>query len=64
MGRLAFIAVVGALALNSAATVLLMRVSIANYPGGHALARLNEKTVESPHGKSTTSLSVPTRRAG
>jgi hypothetical protein len=51
MGRLALITVVGTLALNSAATVLLTCALIANYPGGHALARLNEQFVDSPHGK-------------
>jgi alpha-1,6-mannosyltransferase len=51
LGWFAFLAVVGALALNTAATILLSRASIANYPGGHALARLNVRYAESPHGK-------------
>jgi alpha-1,6-mannosyltransferase len=51
LGLIAFLAVIGALALNTAATVLLTRASMANYPGGHALARLNERYVEPSHGK-------------
>jgi alpha-1,6-mannosyltransferase len=53
LGLTAFLAVVGALALNTAATVLLTRASMANYPGGHALARLNERFEESLHGRYT-----------
>ena len=63
IGRLAFLTVVGALALNSAATVLLSCASIANYPGGHALARLNERFVDSPHGKSTVVSLLPDMHA-
>ena len=51
LGLLTFLMVAGALALNMTATILLTRASIANYPGGHALARLNERYGESPHGK-------------
>lgn len=51
LGLIAFLAVIGALALNTAATVLLTRASMANYPGGHALARLNERHVESSRGR-------------
>ena len=51
LGLVAFLAVIGALALNTAATVLLTRASMANYPGGHALARLNERYGESSNGK-------------
>jgi alpha-1,6-mannosyltransferase len=51
LGLIAFLAVIGALALNTAATVLLTRASMANYPGGHALAWLNERYVEPSHGK-------------
>jgi hypothetical protein len=51
LGLIAFLAVIGALMLNTAATVLLTRASMANYPGGHALARLNERYVESSRGK-------------
>ncbi|KAI9507337.1 glycosyltransferase family 22 protein [Russula earlei] len=47
--RLKFLVVVGALVLNASATVLLTRASIANYPGGHALSRLNERYAETPH---------------
>lgn len=61
MGLLAFLGVVGALALNTAATVLLTRASMANYPGGHALAQLNERYRETPHGKQII-LIPPTRR--
>lgn len=61
LGLLAFLGVVGALALNTAATVLLTRASMANYPGGHALARLNERYRETPHGKQII-LIPPTRR--
>lgn len=50
MGLLKFLAVVGALAFNMTATVFLTRASMANYPGGHAVARLNERYGESPHG--------------
>ena len=50
-GLIAFLAVTSALTLNTAATVLLTRASMANYPGGHALARLNERYVESSRGK-------------
>ncbi|KAF8258483.1 hypothetical protein EI94DRAFT_1578784, partial [Lactarius quietus] len=39
---------VGALVLNTAATVLFMRASMANYPGGTALALLNERYADSP----------------
>jgi len=45
------LAVVGSLVLNTAVTVLLTRASIANYPGGHALALLNERYAGSPHGE-------------
>ena len=51
MGQLAFLLVVGALALNTVATVVVTRASIANYPGGHALARLNEQYMETPNGE-------------
>jgi alpha-1,6-mannosyltransferase len=51
LGRWAILGVVCALVLNIAATVLLTRASIANYPGGDALARLNERYADSPHGK-------------
>ncbi|KAF8268144.1 hypothetical protein EI94DRAFT_1728540 [Lactarius quietus] len=47
--RVALLTVVGALALNTAATVLLTRASMANYPGGTALALLNERYADSPH---------------
>jgi alpha-1,6-mannosyltransferase len=50
-GWITFLIVVGTLALNAAATVLLTCASMANYPGGHALARLNERYAESSHGK-------------
>ncbi|KAH9954038.1 glycosyltransferase family 22 protein [Russula dissimulans] len=46
---LMLLVVVGSLALNTAATVILTRASIANYPGGHALARLNERYAGSSH---------------
>ncbi|KAF8486292.1 glycosyltransferase family 22 protein [Russula ochroleuca] len=49
LGLLAFLVVVGALALNTTATVLFTRASMANYPGGHALARLNERYKKTPH---------------
>jgi alpha-1,6-mannosyltransferase len=51
LGLSAFLAVVGALVLNTVATILLTRASMANYPGGHALARFNERYSDSPHGK-------------
>ena len=54
-GKLALLTVAGALALNTAATVLLTRASMANYPGGSALALLNERYADSAHGKPTIS---------
>ena len=53
-GKLALLTVTGALALNTTATVLLTRASMANYPGGSALALLNERYADSAHGKPTT----------
>ncbi|KAI9463196.1 alpha-1,6-mannosyltransferase subunit [Lactarius psammicola] len=47
--KLALLTVVGALALNTAATILLTRASMANYPGGTALAVLNERYADSAH---------------
>jgi alpha-1,6-mannosyltransferase len=41
--KLALLTVAGALTLNMAVTVLLTRASMANYPGGAALALLNER---------------------
>lgn len=55
-GKLALLTVAGALALNTAATVLLTRASMANYPGGSALALLNERYADSAHGMPTTTL--------
>ena len=52
-GKLALLTVAGALALNTAATILLTRASMANYPGGSALALLNERYADSAHGKPT-----------
>ncbi|KAI0306185.1 Alg9-like mannosyltransferase family-domain-containing protein [Multifurca ochricompacta] len=49
LGRLTLLIVVGALALNTAATTFLTRASIANYPGGNALERLNKRYTNSPH---------------
>ncbi|KAI0347804.1 hypothetical protein BDW22DRAFT_1365043 [Trametopsis cervina] len=42
LGRLAFLVVAGSLALNCVVTLLFSISSINNYPGGKALARLNE----------------------
>jgi len=47
--RVALLTVVGALALNTVATVLLTRASMVNYPGGTALALLNERYADSSH---------------
>ena len=52
-GRLALLMVAGTLALNTAATVLLTRASMANYPGGTALALLNKRYADRAHGRST-----------
>jgi hypothetical protein len=52
-GRLALLTVAGTLAFNTAATVLLTRASMANYPGGTALALLNERYADRAHGRST-----------
>ncbi|OCH94902.1 hypothetical protein OBBRIDRAFT_884451 [Obba rivulosa] len=41
-GRLCFLSVAGLLAGNCLATVFLTRASMANYPGGHAMAQFNE----------------------
>ena len=49
-GKLALLTVAGALTLNTAATVLLTCASMANYPGGMALAVLNERYADSAHG--------------
>ena len=54
-GKLALLTVAGILALNTAATVLLTRASMANYPGGTALALLNERYADSAHGKRPSS---------
>ncbi|KAH9055207.1 alpha-1,6-mannosyltransferase subunit [Lactarius vividus] len=48
-GKLAFLMVVGALMLNGVVTVLLTRASMANYPGGTALALLNERYADSAY---------------
>jgi alpha-1,6-mannosyltransferase len=48
--------VAGTLALNIVATVLLTRASMANYPGGTALALLNKRYANSEHGKPTLLL--------
>ena len=52
LGQLAFLIVVGSLVLNTATTIIATRASIANYPGGHALALFNKRYAESPNGKS------------
>jgi len=52
LGLLAFLMVVGSLVLNTATTIIATRASIANYPGGHALALFNKRYAESPNGKS------------
>jgi alpha-1,6-mannosyltransferase len=59
LGLLAFLIVVGSLVLNTAMTIIATRASIANYPGGHALALFNKRYAESPNGK-TFSLSYLT----
>ncbi|KAH8990246.1 glycosyltransferase family 22 protein [Lactarius akahatsu] len=48
-GRLAFLMVAGALMLNTVVTILLTRASMANYPGGTALALLNERYADSAY---------------
>ena len=53
------LSVVGALALNTAATILLTRASMANYPGGSALALLNERYADYAHGQSALLLLTP-----
>ena len=55
-GGLALLTVAGTLALNIVATVLLTRASMANYPGGTALALLNKRYANSEHGKPTLLL--------
>jgi hypothetical protein len=52
LSLLAFLIVVGSLVLNTATTIIATRASIANYPGGHALALFNKRYAESPNGKS------------
>ena len=52
MGLLAFLLVVGSLVVNTATTIIATRASIANYPGGHALALFDKRYAESPNGKS------------
>jgi len=54
LGLLTFSAVAGSLILNTAMTIIATRASIANYPGGHALALFNERYAESSNGKLTT----------
>ncbi|KAI0312103.1 Alg9-like mannosyltransferase family-domain-containing protein [Amylostereum chailletii] len=49
LGRLAFLSVAGLLALNAVATCLTLQASIANYPGGVALARFNALYADAPH---------------
>ncbi|KAI0280292.1 GPI mannosyltransferase [Russula aff. rugulosa BPL654] len=49
LGLLAFLIVVGSLVLNTATTIIATRASIANYPGGHALALFNKRYGESPN---------------
>ena len=58
-GKLALLTVVGTLAFNAAATVLLTPASMANYPGGTALALLNERYADSAHGGSTLPVPAP-----
>jgi len=53
LGLLAFLIVAGSLVLNTAMTTIATRASIANYPGGHALALFNKRYAESPNGKSS-----------
>ncbi|KAH9041595.1 alpha-1,6-mannosyltransferase subunit [Lactarius pseudohatsudake] len=62
-GRLAFLMVAGALMLNTVVTVLLTRASMANYPGGTALALLNERYADSAYGKATLLPSTCTQCA-
>ena len=56
--------VVAALALNTAATILLTHASMANYPGGSALTLLNERYADSAHGKSALLLLTSVQCAG
>jgi alpha-1,6-mannosyltransferase len=51
LGPLAFLLVVGSLVLNTATTIIATRASIANYPGGHALALFNKRYAEYPNSK-------------
>ncbi|PIL35310.1 hypothetical protein GSI_02035 [Ganoderma sinense ZZ0214-1] len=48
-GQLCFLAVLGLLAANAAATLLFAQASAANYPGGTALHRFNEQFAADPH---------------
>jgi hypothetical protein len=58
-GGLALLTVAGTLALNIVATVLLTRASMANYPGGTALALLNKRYANSEHGRPTLLRNAP-----
>jgi hypothetical protein len=51
LSLLAFLIVVGSLVLNAAITMIATRASIANYPGGYALALFNKRYAETPNGK-------------
>lgn len=49
LGLLAFLIVAGSLVLNTATTIIATRASMANYPGGDALALFNKRYAESPN---------------
>ena len=56
-GQLCFLALVGMLAANAAATLLFAQASGANYPGGVALHKFNEHFASQEHGtRSSPSL--------
>ena len=51
-GQLCFLALVGMLAANAAATALFAQASAANYPGGAALHQFHAQFAGEPHGAS------------
>ena len=59
IGRLAFVTVAGLFGLTTMATILHTRASMANYPGGAALAQLNDGFANVQHGMSLPTSTQP-----
>jgi alpha-1,6-mannosyltransferase len=52
IGRVLFLSLIALVVANGFATYLLTSASMANYPGGEALARFNARYVEQEYGRS------------